>query len=183
MVFNFGVTLATERAQKVDVLVRASPVPPLVYLAARTATALFFSLVALVVLFVYAYATAGIQLTLDRWLALGAALLVGSVPFIGLGFAISYLASPNAAVAIANLVVLLLAFSSGIFIQFDQLPEVVRVVAPYLPMYHFARLGWGIVGLSGESLPTSAVWLSGYAVALFALALYGYRRLERRRFH
>lgn len=182
MVFNFGVTVAVERGQKVDVLIRAAPLPPLVYMAARVMTALVFALAALIVLFAFAAVAAGVRMEGTTWLGLGAVLLVGAIPFIGLGFAIAYLAGPNAAVAIANITYLVLAFASGIFMPFDQLPDAVQRVAPYLPTYHYARLAWGVVGVVGEPAVTSAAWLIGFTVAFFAVAAYAYRRDTGRRF-
>jgi ABC-2 type transport system permease protein len=182
MVFNFGVTVAVERGQKLDLLIRAAPVPPLIYLLARVLTALAFSVIALVILFVFAYGVVGVRLAPGVWLELGAVLLFGSLPFIGLGFAIAYLAGPNAAVAVANITYLVLAFLSGIFIPFESLPSVVQGIAPLLPTYHYAQLAWGAVGLRGETALESWTYLLGYGVVFFAIALIAYRRDERRRF-
>lgn len=54
MVFNYGITIALDRGQKIDVLVRSTPLPGTVFLAARTLTALAFGMLALVVLFAFA---------------------------------------------------------------------------------------------------------------------------------
>lgn len=182
MVFNFGVTVAVERGQKVDLLIRAAPLPPIVYMLARVVTALVFALAALIVLFVFAYVAAGVRLDPAVWLDLGVVLLAGSIPFVALGFAIAYLAGPNAAVAIANITYLMLAFASGIFIPFEQLPAFVQSVAPYLPTYHYAQLAWSAVGIAGESWLASAAWLVAFAAAFFAVAVYAYRRDTGRRF-
>jgi len=182
MVFNFGVTVAVDRGEKIDLLMRAVPLPPILYLLARVLTALAFALIALVVLFGFAQLVVGVRLPLDVWLRLGAVLLVGSVQFIALGFAIAYLTGPNAAVAVSNLTYLVLAFASGIFMPMDSLPEFVRQIAPYLPTYHYAQLAWTTVGMDGAGIATSAGWLVGYTIALFGLALFAYRREEGLRF-
>lgn len=182
MVFNFGVTVAVDRGERVDLLVRASPLPPALYLLARVITALVFALIALVVLFAFARLAIGVQLPAEMWLRLGASLLVGALPFIGLGFAIAYLTGPNAAVAVTNLTYLVLAFASGIFMPMASLPEFVRNLAPYLPTYHYAQLAWSAVGLHAESLGTSAAWLVGYGALFFVIALFAYQRDETRRF-
>lgn len=182
MIFNFGVTVAVERGQRVDYLLRASPLPPTIYLAARVVTALVFAVVALAVLFGFAWLVVGVNLPIATWLELGLKLLVGSVPFIALGFAIAYVAGPNAAVAIANITYLGLAFASGIFIPYDQLPKFVQSLAPYLPTYHYAQLAWGAVGLPVEPEATSLAWLAGFAIAFMAIAAWAYRREEGRSF-
>jgi ABC-2 type transport system permease protein len=182
MIFNFGVTVAVDRGQRVDRLIRAGPVPPLVYLAARVVTALAFALLALAGLFAFAALVVGVDLSAGTWVALGGGLLVGAIPFIALGFAIAYLAGPNAAVAIANITYLVLAFASGIFIPFDALPGFIQGLAPYLPTYHYAQLAWVLVGLAGESIVVSFAWLVGYGLAFLALAGWAYRREEGRTF-
>ena len=106
MVYSFGIGVAVERGMKVDLLMRVMPVPPGVYLLAKVITALFFSLVSLVVLIIYGIAVGGVTQPPLVWVEMIVRLLVGSVPFIGLGFAIGYMAGPHSAPAVANLVYL-----------------------------------------------------------------------------
>jgi ABC-2 type transport system permease protein len=180
MIFNFGVTVAVDRGQRVDRLIRVAPVPPVIYLAARVTTALIFALVALAALFAYAALVAGVTLEPSAWFLLAGALLSGAFPFIALGFAIAYLVGPNAAVAVANITYLVLAFASGIFMPFDSLPALIQSVAVYLPTYHYAQLAWGMVGITVESPFISFAWLAAYGIALFAIAAWAYRREEIR---
>jgi ABC-2 type transport system permease protein len=182
MVFNFGVTVALDRGQKVDRLIRVAPVPPMIYLAARVLTALIFATISLVCLFAYAYLVAGVRLDGQAWLVLAASLLVGAFPFIVLGFAIAYLVGPDAAVAVANITYLVLAFASGLFIPFDQLPGFVQSIAGYLPTYHYAQLAWGAIGLPVESALVALAWLIGYGAVLLVVAAWAYRREEGRVF-
>jgi ABC-2 type transport system permease protein len=181
MVFNYGITIALDRGQKVDVLMRASPLPGGLYLLARTITALALGLVGLLVLIVVAL-VAGVQLPLLTWVDLAVRLIVGSIPFIGLGFALAYLLSPSAAPAVANLLFIVLAFGSGMLVQLEQMPEVMRSIAPLLPTYHFAQLAWGAIGAGSESLAVSAAWLAGYALLFMGVATWAYRREAARKF-
>jgi ABC-2 type transport system permease protein len=182
MIFNFGVSVATDRGARVDRLIRAGPVLPVLYLAARVITALTFAVLALAALFSFAATVVGVAMPTSQWLTLGGALLAGALPFIALGFAISYLAGPNAAVAIANITYLVLGFASGIFIPFDALPGFVQSVAPYLPTYHYAQLAWGAVGMPVEPALDSFAWLAAYGLGLLAVAAWAWRREEGRVF-
>jgi ABC-2 type transport system permease protein len=182
MVYAFGVGVAVERALRVDVLVRATPLPPLVHLAAKVLTALAFALAALVLLIVYGLLAGGIQVPAGTWIAVVLRLLAGSTPFIGLGLAIGYTAGPNAAPAVANLVYLPLAFAGGLFVPLDQLPAFVQRLAPWLPTYHYAQLAWSAVGRPAEPMATSLAWLLGYTLLFLALAGRAYRREERLKF-
>ncbi len=181
MVFNFGVTVALDRGQKVDLLMRSAPLPGWAYLLARIAAALVFAVLAVAALFAVA-AAGGIHLDPAAWLDLGARLLLGAIPFLALGFAIAYLAGPSAAPAVANLAYIGMAFASGMLVRLDQMPDVLRVIAPALPTYHYAQLAWGALGTADESGWVSAAWLAAYAVGLFGLAAFAYRREALRRF-
>jgi len=182
MVFNFGVTVAMERGQKVDLLMRAMPLPGWVYLAARVIGALVFGALAMGLLFAAALGLGGIALAPPVWVSLAWRLLAGALPFIGFGFAIAYLAGPSAAPAVANLTYIGLAFASGMFVRLDQMPDFLRSIAPLLPTYHYAQLAWGAIGAANESTLVSVAWLAGYTVALFALAAWAYRRETLRKF-
>lgn len=182
MVYSFGIGVAVERGMKVDLLMRVMPVPPGIQLLAKVLTALVFSLASLVVLIAYGVLVGGVAQPLGVWVEMTLRLLVGSIPFIGLGFAIGYLAGPHSAPAVANLVYLPLAFASGLFVPPSQLPRFVQSFAPYLPTYHYGQLVWGSLRASTEPLGVSLAWLAGYAVLFFALALRAYRGEERRKF-
>jgi ABC-2 type transport system permease protein len=182
MVFGFGIGVATERGLKVDVLMRATPLPPLVAIGAKILNALAFALLSLVILIVYGVLVGGVRQDLAVWLHMTARLLAGSVPFIALGFAIGYLSGPNVAPAVANLVYLPLAFASGLFMPLSQLPGFVRRIAPYLPTYHLGQLGWSAVGANTEPLAVSLAWLAGYTALFLLIALRAYRREESRKF-
>jgi ABC-2 type transport system permease protein len=182
MVYGFGIGVANERGMKVDRLMRASPLPPLVFMIAKVATALAFSLVALVLLIAFGIVVGGIHETPAVWTTIIARLLAGSLPFIALGFAIGYWSGPHAAPALANLIYLPLSFASGLFVPLDQLPGFVRALAPFLPSYHYAQLAWSALGAGRESLGVSLVWLAGYTAVFLTLAARAYRREERAKF-
>jgi ABC-2 type transport system permease protein len=180
--FSFGATVAVERSERMTVLMRATPLRPSVYLLGKVVASLAFALITLIVLYIFAAITAGVHMALAAWVSLTVRLVLGSLPFIALGFAIGYLASPAAAIAIINLTYLPLSFASGLFVPLAQLPTFLRHLAPYLPTYHYAQLAWGAIGAVSESPATSLLWLGGYAVLFLAVALRAYWREERAQF-
>ena len=95
------------------------------------------------------------------------------IPFVALGLFIGYLAGPNSAPAVANLIFLPLAFASGLFLPLDFLPDLVKKIAPYLPAYHSGQLGWGALGAGdGKGLGYHLVWIVGYTAVFLALVAY-----------
>jgi ABC-2 type transport system permease protein len=183
MIFSFGISVATERGMKMDVLMRATPMPPYVYLLSKCLTALFFAALTLLVLFPFAYFAGGVRLDPAVWATLASRVLLGSIPFIALGFAIGYLSGPNSAVAVINLIYLPTAFASGLFFPKQLLPQFIQSIAPYLPLHFFGQLGWDAVGAPTDgNVTTDWLYLGAYGVFFFLVALWAYRREESRKF-
>lgn len=184
MVFSFGITVATERGMKTDLLMRATPLPPLIYLLSRCVVALGFAALTLVVLFPFAYIAGSCSdLSASVWFTLTYRVLLGAIPFIALGLAIGYLAGPNSAIAVINLIYLPTAFASGLFFPKQLLPTFIQNLSPYLPLYRFGQLGWDAVGApTTESITTDWLYLIGYGVIFFLIAVWAYRREESRKF-
>ncbi len=183
MIFSFGISVATERGMKMDLLQRATPMPPFVYLLSKCITALFFAALTLVVLFPFAYVAGGVRIDPSVWVTLASRVLIGSIPFIALGFAIGYLSGPNSAVAVINLIYLPTAFASGLFFPKQLLPSFIQSIAPYLPLHFFGQLGWDAIGAPTDgTVATDWLYLAVYGVLFFAVALWAYRREESRKF-
>src|ERR1700736_6267644 len=119
--FSFGVAVAVERGEKRTLLVRASPLKPVAYLAGKIIASLAFAALTLGLLFVFANLTAHLGMTVVDLLRIESRLLLGVFPFITLGFAVGYLAGPNSAVGLLNLINLPMAFASGLFLPVSEL--------------------------------------------------------------
>lgn len=184
MVFNFGIGVANERSRKLDLLQRAMPLPPAVATIAQVLFALIFAVVALVLLFAYAYLVGGIRLGATTWLDLTWRLLVGSLPMIGLGMAIGYIAGANSAPAIVNVIYLPMSFLSGILIPFSVLPKFIQQIGQVLPLYHAGQLGWNVLGggVANEGTGQALVWVAAWTIVLFFIAMRAYRLDESRKF-
>lgn len=179
--FGFGVGVAVERGQGWMLLKRASPMPTGAYLFAKTAMALIFSLAIVLGLFTLGAAFGDVRLPAADWWALGAVLVAGALPFSAFGLAMGYLAGPNSAPAIANLVYLPTAFLSGLWVPIQALPEWMQAFAPWLPPYHLAELALRALGMPGRAPAMQAMAvLAGFTVASLAVAAWAYRRDEGR---
>lgn len=180
--FSFGASVATERGTGAARLMRATPLRPAAYFAGKIVAALGFAAVGVSLLTLFAMVAGHVHVALGTWLLLLASLLLGSIPFTILGFAVGYLAPISSAIGILNLINLPLAFASGLFVPLAMLPPFVRPIAPYLPTYHFGQLAWGAFGAAQEPWQTAALWLAGYAAIFMVVALRAYGRDERKEF-
>jgi len=185
MVLGFGISVANERGQKQDLLMQSTPLPPIVFFIAKTISALAIAFMALVVLSLLAYSAGGAHLTSSQWLTLFLRSMLCSIPFVGLGFGLGYIAGPNSAPAVTNLIYLPTAFASGLFFPLNLLPPFLQNIAPYLPLYRGAQLVWDSVGapITGGSITTDWLWMGGYTIAFFVLAIWAYRRDQGRKFN
>jgi ABC-2 type transport system permease protein len=183
MVLGFGISIANERGQKQDLLMKSTPLPPAVFFAAKALSALAIALISIVVLSLFASIAGHVQLTTNQWATLFFRAMVCSIPFIGLGFALGYLAGPNSAPAVTNLIYLPTAFASGLFFPLNFLPHFLQQIAPYLPLYRAAHLVWNSVGVPYDDIATDWLYMAGYTVGFFLLALWAYRRDQGKKFN
>jgi ABC-2 type transport system permease protein len=179
--FQFGVGIAVERASPWEAYLRTLPVSVSARLAARVISAAGFALVASAGLLVVAVATTDATLAAPRWIALGLALVLGTVPFALLGIALGYWVPERAALPVANLLYLGLAYAGGLWISARSLPDAVRPISPYLPTRALAD------ALVATTAGAPVAWRSWLVLAAFGalfavLAVWGYRRDEGMRF-
>ena len=181
--FSFGASIAAERGMRWNMLLRTTPLRPLTYFAAKILMALVFGVAVLAALFAFGAVVGSISMSIGLWTKLAGSLILGMVPFVALGLWIGYTAGPNSASVLAQLIFLPLAFASGLFLPLQFLPRVIQNVAPYLPSYHVAQLGWQTLG-SGDGKPMSIhlLWVAGYTLVFLVLAVVAYRRDEGKTF-
>ncbi len=182
MVFNIGIGVATARAQKIDVLQRATPLPGWVAIASEIFTAMAVAVVSLIPLFIFGAAYGHVQLSAARWLLLLVSLVFGALPVLGLGLAIGYGASANNAPALANLIYLPMSVLSGLFIPLTIMPDWIQRIGVLFPTYHYGQLAWNSVGQGKEDPLWAILWLIVWAAVLFGIAARFYRRDQTRKF-
>lgn len=179
--FSFGVSVAVERAQGWLLLKRATPMRPAVYVLGKVIASLAFCAVIVLTMSLAARTMGGVRLDGAQWLALAAALTAGSIPFCALGLAIGFMAGPNSAPGLVNLVHLPAAFVSGLWMPLAMLPHGVQVMAPWLPQYHLGQLALAAIGQAAEPRPWfNLAALAAWTVVGIALAVLAYRRDDGR---
>ncbi|GAC1556670.1 MAG: ABC transporter permease [Herpetosiphon sp.] len=174
--FSFGVGVASERGQGWMRLLRATPLPTTIFIAAKVVMALLFAVLVLALLFPLAFFAGHVRMPVQQWSLLFIYLVVGVLPFSTVGFALGYLAGPNSAAPIANLIYLPLSFASGLWQPLESMPAFVQKIAPFLPPYHYGQLVRRAVGVDDGHTGQHIVWLIGTAVVFGLVALWGYRR-------
>ncbi|MBV8518469.1 MAG: ABC transporter permease [Acidobacteria bacterium] len=177
--FGFGVSVAIERGQGWLEAKRTTPMPVSAYFFAKTVMAMTFSSAIIVLLFTMGTLFSGVQLAPMRALALFGVLVSGSITFCALGLCVAFIAGPNSAAPIVNLIYLPMAFLSGLWIPVQMLPKAVQKIALWLPPYHYSQLALKVIGADrGGSALVHVAAMVAFTVLFTALAYIGYRRDE-----
>jgi ABC-2 type transport system permease protein len=137
---SLAIGLVEQRERGILKRLRATPLPPGAFIAAKAAIAVLLTVLIAVVLTLIGRVLYGVTVPTDRAPGLLLTLMVGTAAFCCLGFALSGVVhSANAAPAVANMITLPLQMISGIFFPADQIPDAVLTVAKVFPVYHLAQ--------------------------------------------
>jgi len=179
--FQFGVGIAVERGSPWETYLRTLPVGVAARLGARLLSAAVFAVAAAALVIATAIVVTDASLEEGRWLLLVVALVCGTVPFGLLGVALGYLAPPRAALPIANLLYLVLAYAGGLWMRPAELPDTVQSLSPLLPTRALADL-LGNVVYGNAFAPRPWARLAAFSAVFAALAAAAYRRDEGARY-
>ncbi|MEA2703731.1 MAG: type transport system permease protein [Actinomycetota bacterium] len=163
---NLAISVAMARERGLLKRLRATPMPPWVYMAGRVVTATIVSLFMTVLVTLLGAVVYGVEVPTSTIPALILTVIVGTAALCCLGFALTAaIPSENAAPAVANAVVLPLYFISGIFVPTDQIPKAMQTVASIFPVKHLFEALLTIYnpattgsGLRPADLAVLAVW-------------------------
>jgi ABC-2 type transport system permease protein len=179
--FQYGIGVSEDRAQPWDPFVRTLPAGAGPRFAGRILAGLTMMAVALAPVVVIAALLTSATLTAAEFLIAVVVTAGISLPFILMGLALGYSLPQKAAIVVAQMLFLPLAFGGGLMTPPGGAPGFVEVIAPYLPTGGSVRLMWAAVGeYPVEFWPTVA--LVGWTVLFAVLAVWAYRRDEGRRF-
>ena len=182
VLFGIGQAVADERGRGYVRLVRTTPLPTSAYLGAKLVLAAVLTVVSVACVGLVGMLT-GAGLPLDRWAATAGVLALGGLALAPIGFLIGFLVRPSGAGAVSLLLLFPLSLASGVFMQVDQLPGVVRDISQVTPTYHLAELARSVAGfgVATDPLPHIA-WIAAWSLAGTLVTVLAYRRLVGRQF-
>ncbi|ATZ22658.1 Daunorubicin/doxorubicin resistance ABC transporter permease protein DrrB [Streptomyces lavendulae subsp. lavendulae] len=177
-VFGIAFTLMQWRRDDLLRLVRLTPTPLTTVLASRYVLALVVGVVQAAV-FIAVAMLPGFGLALDgRWPLVLPALVAGITAFMAIGVIVGNFAhTPEAVAAIANCLMVPMAFLSGSFLPLDMMPGWLRSVSRVLPLRYLNDAATGALTGSG-SLATIGIGcaaLCGFALLFGGIGLKTFR--------
>ena len=179
--FQFGIGVAEDRAQPWDPYVRTLPAGAAPRFLGRILAGLLLMVISLVPVVVIAALCTAATITPAAFLTAVVVCAAISLPFILMGLAIGYALPQKAALVVAQVLFLPLAFGGGLLMPPGAAPGFIAWLSPWLPTGGAARLMWATVGDLPFD-PGATLALAGWTVLLGGLAVWAYRRDEGRRF-
>ncbi|MGE7384709.1 ABC transporter permease [Streptomyces sp. NPDC004126] len=177
-VFGIAFTLMQWRRDDLLRLIRLSPTPLTTVLASRYVLALVVGVVQAAV-FVAVAMLPGFGLELDgRWPLVLPALVLGITAFMAIGVIVgNYAKTPEAVAAIANCMMVPMAFLSGSFLPLDMMPSWLRTVSRVLPLRYLNDAASGALTGSGSlaAIGIGCAALAGFALLFGAIGLKTFR--------
>lgn len=177
--FGIGVGLASEKASGWLELKRASPMPPLAYLAAKCVASVAFGLVIAGILCVIGTLGAGVHLSASEYVRICAISVAGGIPFACMGLFLAMILPANSAPGIVNLIYLPMSYCAGLWFPISSLPKWLQHAAPWLPTYHLGQLmltGIGYAQPGGTSQHIFALF--GFTLLFLGAAWAAFARSE-----
>jgi ABC-2 type transport system permease protein len=133
------ISIASARESGVLKRRRATPVPPAIIIGGQALSTLVTAAIASVILLLVARIGYGIGFSVGSLVAMAVAVVVGTLSFACLGFAVAgVIGSPDAAQPIVQATMLPLYFISGVWIPTESLSPALRHISEVFPIEHLA---------------------------------------------
>lgn len=178
-VFGVGYTLVKWRNTDLLRLVRRTPTSMFAVLLSRFAVVLIIAVVQTALFFtVAALPPFRLHINLLGLLAVLPVVVFGALAFFTIGVVVGNASpSPDAVGAIANCLMVPMAFLSGSFIPLNQSPAWLRAVSRALPLRYMNDATTGVLGGGGQygNLAVCCAVLVGFAALFGLIAMYTFR--------
>lgn len=177
---NIAMTITFQREMGVLKRLRGTPLPTSQFVMARTSSAVINATLIAFVILIAGHIAYEVALTWPRLLGTLVIVVVGSVAFCALGFALTIII-PNqgAAPAITNMITLPLYFISGVFGDTANLPTWLADIGKIFPISHLGACLFQTY--SPDSSGAFAMDLTDFLIVVawgavgFAIAVWGFR--------
>lgn len=138
--FSIASILKRDRDKGFTTFLRLSPHGTLPYYVSITFWMLMMSLLSVVVLGGIAVSVNGVSLDVSQWLELLGVILIGQVPILMIGIALSYIHREEMLSLASNLLTFPMAIISGLWWPINMLPTWLQTIGKQMPTYFVNNL-------------------------------------------
>jgi ABC-2 type transport system permease protein len=169
--------LVQERSIGWNRQLRITPLSGSAFLVSKVIAALAFAAMSIVITIVVATVFLHADLDPVRWLAAGAGIWCGVIPFALIAVLIGQYAKPSFAQPLFMVVFMGLAILGGLWVPLSIMPDWMGSIAHLLPSYWLNRIGQMGAGATGaHGMLEPAMVLLGWTIVLGAVIIWRYRR-------
>lgn len=166
--FQFGVSVAQDRESTFSTWQRSLPGHPATPWIARIMTSLVFVTLAVCLVIAVALLMTDIALSASTWARLALVCLFATIPATVMGIALGSVSSARAAVPIANLIFLPLAYLGGLWVPPMFMPTPIAAISEWTPTRAMGELAWAAInGTAWE--PQQMIILLGWSLIAVAV--------------
>lgn len=176
-IMTLGIRLVQERAEGWTTFIKVTPLSSLQYFSAKMIGQSIVHVFSIIVIFIAGVLLNGVSLSAFQWIMSGIWILLGSLPFLGIGILIGTMKRVDTASGVSNILYLLLAITGGMWMPMEVLPKVVQAIGHWLPGYNYGNGAWEIVRGNTPELKNIAI-LIGYLILFMVLSTYIRRKEE-----
>jgi len=168
---RLGKRVALERVEGWLKLLKVTPLPPRIYIAAKIVMTMLILIISLLTIFTIGTFKFGLENTIFEWIILSIKLLIITIPFALIGIALGYILSPKNIDPIAGLLIPFGILTSGI-IDFPY--KNLLILSPFYHLTEIMKILLGIESIDG--LLIHLLWLGFYGVLAVVITKFLYQR-------
>lgn len=176
-IMTMGIRIVQERKEGWTTFIKTTPLSGSVYFLAKMMGQTVVHLFSIIVIFIAGILINGVSMPIHIWFLSGAWILLGSLPFLGLGALVGTMKRVDTATGVSNFVYMLLAITGGMWMPMDILPKMVQRVGSWLPSYNFGNGAWEIIRGHSPEFKNYMI-LAGYLLIFMVLSTYIRRKQE-----
>lgn len=176
-IMSLGIRLVQERAEGWTTFIKVTPLSSLQYFSAKMIGQSMVHVFSILVIFIAGMLLNGVSLSVFQWIMCGCWILLGSLPFLGIGVLIGTMKRVDTAGGVSNILYLLLAITGGLWMPMEGLPKIIQTFGVWLPAYNYGNGGWEIIRGNTPNVLNIAI-LAGYLVLFMVLSTYIRRKQE-----
>lgn len=176
-IMTMGIRMVQERAEGWTSFIKVTPLSGFVYFLAKMLGQTLVHVFSIFVIFIAGALINGVSLTALEWMMSGGWILLGSLPFLGLGVLVGTMKRVDTASGVSNVIYMLLAITGGMWMPMEILPKTIQTIGSWLPAYNFANGAWEIIRGHTPELK-NIVLLAGYLLLFMVISTYIRRKQE-----
>lgn len=170
-IMTLGIRMVQEQSQGWTTFMKVTPLSGMVYFLSKMLGQTMIHMLSIVVLFVAGVLINGVSLPATDWIMSGLWILVGSIPFLGIGVLVGTMKKVETASGVSNMVYMLLAITGGMWMPMEVLPKTIQTLGSWLPAYNYGNGAWEIIRGNVPEVKNIAI-LAFYLVLFMCLSLY-----------